>query len=221
MPLNPHASVGTNIKEFRTGKTYRHTEEKYGKDDADKQALAVALHTQDQAHKEGHHVADLTQAKRDRMPKSEFGQPEKEGFPMNDKKHDRLAIGGATRAFNAGNISKSEEEHLKSEARAKLGEHDPKGGDPPAHDHKAAVAKMHPEHVHKLVQDAHAGKFGPEAQRTAQAAMQSAAPQDTDQDGPTAAPPKAMNPFSAGDEDEDADQDAPVPAGSIFGGRGR
>ena len=50
MPLNPHASVGTNIKEFRTGPTYRHTEEEYGKKDADAQALAVALHTQDKAH---------------------------------------------------------------------------------------------------------------------------------------------------------------------------
>ncbi len=43
-------------------------------------------------------------------------------FPIGDKKHARLAIGGATRSFNAGNISKGEEESIKSKARAKLGE---------------------------------------------------------------------------------------------------
>jgi len=218
MPLNPKASVGTNIREFRTGKTYRHTEEKFGKEDADRQALAVALHTQDQAHKEGHHVADLTADKRKSMSSSEFAGPHK-SFPVNDDEHARLAIGGATRAEHAGNISKSEEDRIKAKARAKLGEGDPKGGDPPpAHDHKAAVAKMHPEHVHKLVQDAHAGKFGPEAQRTAQAAMQSqpAAQQ------PSQASSSGANPFSSNDEDaDDMDQDGPVPAGSIFGGRGR
>lgn len=41
-------------------------------------------------------------------------------FPVGDKKHDRLAIGGATRSYNAGNISKSTENHIKAEARAGL-----------------------------------------------------------------------------------------------------
>lgn len=41
-------------------------------------------------------------------------------------------------------------------------------------DHKKEIERMHPEQVHRLVQDAHAGKFGPEAQKTAQQAMQSA-----------------------------------------------
>lgn len=44
-----------------------------------------------------------------------------EGFPIGDKKHARLAIGGATRSFNAGNISSSKEAEIKSKARAKLG----------------------------------------------------------------------------------------------------
>jgi hypothetical protein len=44
------------------------------------------------------------------------------GFPMNDKKHQRLAIGGATRSYNAGNISASKEASIKAEARAKLGQ---------------------------------------------------------------------------------------------------
>lgn len=42
-------------------------------------------------------------------------------FPIGDAKHARLAIGGATRSYNAGNISKSTEERIKAEARAKLG----------------------------------------------------------------------------------------------------
>lgn len=42
------------------------------------------------------------------------------GFPMNDPKHQRLAIGGATRSYNAGNISKSKEEEIKARARKLL-----------------------------------------------------------------------------------------------------
>ena len=42
-------------------------------------------------------------------------------FPIGDKKHARLAIGGATRSYNAGNISKGTENKIKGEARAKLG----------------------------------------------------------------------------------------------------
>lgn len=42
-------------------------------------------------------------------------------FPIGDKKHARLAIGGATRSYNAGNISKATENSIKAQARAKLG----------------------------------------------------------------------------------------------------
>lgn len=42
-------------------------------------------------------------------------------FPAGDKKHQRLAIGGATRSYNAGNISKGTETRIQSEARAMLG----------------------------------------------------------------------------------------------------
>jgi hypothetical protein len=41
-------------------------------------------------------------------------------FPIGDKKHARLALGGATRSYNAGNISKSTENSIKAKARAKL-----------------------------------------------------------------------------------------------------
>jgi hypothetical protein len=63
-------------------------------------------------------------------------------FPIGDKKHARLAISGATRSFNAGNIGKSTEEHIKSKARAKLGDgHTTSGMDQAMQDH---ADKMHP-----------------------------------------------------------------------------
>lgn len=42
-------------------------------------------------------------------------------FPVGDKKHAKLAIGGATRSYNAGNISKSTESNIKATARHELG----------------------------------------------------------------------------------------------------
>ena len=62
----------------------------------------------------------LTAAKRKNMPGSAFGIPGKKAFPMSDPNHARLAIGGATRSYNAGNIGKSTEERIQSEARGKL-----------------------------------------------------------------------------------------------------
>jgi hypothetical protein len=43
MPLNPSAGVGANIRELHTGDTYAHTEKKFGKNRANKQAVAIAL----------------------------------------------------------------------------------------------------------------------------------------------------------------------------------
>ena len=62
----------------------------------------------------------FTPAKRKKMPKSDFAGPGT-SFPIADKNHARLAIGGATRSFNAGNISKSLENSVKRKARKKLG----------------------------------------------------------------------------------------------------
>jgi len=42
-------------------------------------------------------------------------------FPVGDRKHARLAIGGATRSYNAGNISKGTEAKIKAAARKKRG----------------------------------------------------------------------------------------------------
>ena len=120
---------------------------------------------------------------------------------MQDPSHQRAAISGATRSEHAGNISTSEEAAIKAKARAKLGD---KGGDPPA-DHKAAVAKMHPAHVHKLVMDAHAGKYGPQAQQVAQQATQ---------------PQQGAMPPQQGDGDAD-DMTQPSGPSSMFSSSGQ
>lgn len=155
-------------------------------------------------------MAVLSSEDRKNMPESEFALPGHR-FPLKDKTHDREALSGATRSYNAGNISKSQEEHVKAEAHAKLGEG--KDGDPKADpkdagrlaDHRAAVEKMHPEHVHRLVQAAKDGKFGPEAQKKAHAATsQPMAPR--------------TNPFASDDDEDDSE---PANASAIFSGRNR
>lgn len=158
-------------------------------------------------------MAALTTGERNKMSDDEFALPGHR-FPLNDKKHDRLAISGATRSEHAGNISESQEEHIKAEAREKLGDSKAdghNGGDPPM-DHKAAVSQMHPQHVHRLVQDAASGKFGDEAKATAQKAM--ASPGSS-----------ARQIFGAPDDDDNDSPDdsagTPVNAQSIFGGSGR
>jgi hypothetical protein len=70
-------------------------------------------------------MADLTAAKRKKLPARTFAGP-KRSFPIPDKEHARLAISGATRSERAGNISAGEEAHIKAKARKKLGKGDPK-----------------------------------------------------------------------------------------------
>lgn len=64
-------------------------------------------------------MVDLTAAKRRKMPKSEFAGGGT-SFPINDRTHAKLAIGGATRSEHAGNISASKAASIKAKARAKL-----------------------------------------------------------------------------------------------------
>lgn len=64
-------------------------------------------------------MAVLNAAARRQMPKKEFAGPGK-SFPVNDPTHARLAISGATRSENAGNISTSTANAIKAKARAKL-----------------------------------------------------------------------------------------------------
>lgn len=64
-------------------------------------------------------MADLTASRRAGMPQSHFAGPNR-SFPVNDKNHARLAIGGATRSEHAGNISAETAEKIKAVARKKL-----------------------------------------------------------------------------------------------------
>jgi hypothetical protein len=46
MPLKSGKSqktISSNIREFHSGKTYEHTKEKFGKETANKQAIAAAM----------------------------------------------------------------------------------------------------------------------------------------------------------------------------------
>lgn len=156
----------------------------------------------------------LSAGDRKEMPRGEFAGPGRT-FPVNDKTHQREAISGATRSEHAGNISESEADSIKAKARAKLGDKD---GQAPV-DHKAAVAKMHPQHVHDLVKRAHAGEFGPEAQKSAQQAMQAAPGQQGEQQTEQPAQPNYAGMFGGGAAQDEDDTDQAVPAGQMFGGR--
>jgi hypothetical protein len=100
------------------------------------------------------------------------------------------------------------------------GKHEPAK---PGANHKAEIDKMNPEHLHNLVKAAHSGKFGPEAQKHAQQAMQ-AAPQGA---APQGEPEEQGGPDYAGmfgapgaaPQGAPQDDDQPVSAGSMFGGR--
>lgn len=62
---------------------------------------------------------DLSSAIRAQMPNKDFAGKGKT-FPVNDAKHDRLAISGATRSERAGNISAATANKIKAKARKKL-----------------------------------------------------------------------------------------------------
>ena len=67
-------------------------------------------------------MSKLSTKARKALPKSSFAGPGR-SFPINDKKHARLAISGASRSENVGNISKKTANRIKAKARAKLGDH--------------------------------------------------------------------------------------------------
>ena len=153
-------------------------------------------------------MAVLSSQDRKEMPKKEFAGPGR-SFPVNDANHARMAISGATSSERAGNISSSEEASIKAKARAKLGDK----SDPPSEDHKAAIAKMHPEHLHKMVQHAASGKAGPEMQQMAQQAMQAPASEPEDAQGP-----QRPSMFSGDNDQDDQQSSAPASSGSMFSG---
>lgn len=66
-------------------------------------------------------MAKLTTARRNRLPKSEFGLPGKKAYPMPDKSHAANAKARATQAVNAGRMSKGTEAKIDAKANRVLG----------------------------------------------------------------------------------------------------
>ena len=67
-------------------------------------------------------MGKLTDADRKRLSKSDFGEPDKDAYPMPDKAHARLAKSGASHAERVGNISRTTEERIDAKADRVLGE---------------------------------------------------------------------------------------------------
>jgi hypothetical protein len=65
-------------------------------------------------------MAKLTTKTRNKMPKGEFAGPDR-SYPVEDKKHARLAKSGASRAEHVGNISKAVEARIDAKANRVLG----------------------------------------------------------------------------------------------------
>lgn len=68
-----------------------------------------------------HRMAKLTTQARKKLPLTTFGLPGKRAYPMPDKKHDKAALSGASRSYNAGNISAGQEAEIDAKAKRKLG----------------------------------------------------------------------------------------------------
>lgn len=151
-------------------------------------------------------MAVLSTADRKAMPKSEFAGPDR-SFPIPDKSHARAALS------MEHNAPASARPKIEAMAHEKLGE---KPGMSPAGDHKAAISKMHPEHLHKLVQAAHSGQYGPEAKQMASQAMQAPAGMQQDAQQPPMA--AKSNPFADAGDEEGPQPAAPGGPGSMYGG---
>jgi hypothetical protein len=65
-------------------------------------------------------MAKLSTKARKALPKGDFAGPGR-SYPVEDKKHARLAKSGASRAANVGNISKAVEARIDAKANRVLG----------------------------------------------------------------------------------------------------
>ena len=61
-------------------------------------------------------MAELTEAKRDKEPKSDFGLPEERKYPMPDKSHAANAKARATQQKKAGNLTAAEKAKIDRKA---------------------------------------------------------------------------------------------------------
>lgn len=66
-------------------------------------------------------MAKLNAAKRNKLPKSDFGLPGEKKYPMPDKGHAANAKARASQQVNKGNLSKSAESKIDAKANKILG----------------------------------------------------------------------------------------------------
>lgn len=66
-------------------------------------------------------MAKLTAAKRNKLPKSDFGLPGREAYPMPDKSHAANAKARATQMENKGKLSSSAKSKIDAKANKILG----------------------------------------------------------------------------------------------------
>lgn len=66
--------------------------------------------------KEESTMTKLTTKKRNKLPKSSFGLPSEEKYPMPDKSHAANAKARATQMVNKGKLSESQAEKIKAKA---------------------------------------------------------------------------------------------------------
>lgn len=66
-------------------------------------------------------MAKLTAAKRNKIPKKEFGLPGSEKYPMPDKAHAANAKARATQMVNAGKLSPGSKAKIDAKANKVLG----------------------------------------------------------------------------------------------------
>ncbi len=66
-------------------------------------------------------MAKLTAAKRNKLPKSDFGLPGREAYPMPDKSHAANAKARATQMEKKGKLSASQKAKIDAKANKVLG----------------------------------------------------------------------------------------------------
>lgn len=72
-------------------------------------------------------MAKLNAAKRNSLPKSDFGLPDERKFPMPDANHARNAKSRASQAVNAGRMSSSTEAKIDAKADRVMGKKPERG----------------------------------------------------------------------------------------------
>jgi hypothetical protein len=68
-------------------------------------------------------MAELDADKREKIPDSKFGLPEKRAYPVEDKAHARNAKARAAQQVKAGKLSKADEKKIDRKANQVLGKH--------------------------------------------------------------------------------------------------